>query len=97
MTEHLKCITCTLLIPNYQNINNKDSRTRTSARDCFRPRFLSRVLSGCLNHLVNYREVAAGWCKQLSSTRILSFIKTGLHVTSAFAFSFDLCRHVLEN
>ena len=24
-------------------------------------------------------------------------IKAGLHVTSAFAFSFDLCRHILEN
>ena len=24
-------------------------------------------------------------------------VKPGLHVTSAFAFSFDLCRHILEN
>ena len=33
----------------------------------------------------NYSQVKTFW------------VKPGLHVTSALAFSFDLCRHVLEN
>ena len=32
-----------------------------------------------------------------SNSLCLIALKPDLHVTSAFAFSFDLCRHVLEN
>ena len=36
-------------------------------------------------------------CTKYSNLRTFSFLKPGLHVTFASAFSFDLFRHILEN
>ena len=36
-------------------------------------------------------------CQPYFELPIIFCIKVGLHVTSAFAFSFDICRHILEN